>query len=124
MLCLDSLNLIAKTLNKDENRTHALPIIIAATEDKSWRIRLSLSKNFSQVAEALGKEITDISLIQIFSTLLKDGENEVRYAAVVSLANFFHNMSSEKIQVLLPQMQILARDNYYPVRSMWQSIYS
>lgn len=119
MLCLDSLNLIAKILSKDENRTHALPIIIAATEDKSWRIRLALSKNFSQLAEALGKEITDISLIQIFSTLLKDGENEVRYAAVASLSNFINNISVDKIQILIPQIQTLARDNYYPVRSMF-----
>jgi len=73
---------IAKLLNKEENKTHTLPVIIAATEDKSWKIRLSLAKNFAQLAEAFGKEITDISLIQIFTTLLKDAETDVRVAAV------------------------------------------
>ncbi len=116
MLCLDSLNLIAKILNKDENRTHALPIIIAATEDKSWKIRLALAKNFSQLAEALGKEITDASLIQIFTTLLKDGENDVRNGAVVSFSSFVNNISTEKLQVLVPQIQILAHDKYALVR--------
>lgn len=49
VLCLDSLKQIAKLLNKEENKTHTLPIIIAATEDKSWKIRLALAKNFAQV---------------------------------------------------------------------------
>ena len=40
-----------------------LPIIIAATEDKSWRVRLALSKYFADLTEAFGKEITDMSLI-------------------------------------------------------------
>lgn len=116
VLCLDSLNLIAKTLNRDENRTHSLPIIIAATEDKSWKIRLALAKNFSPLAEALGKEITDTSLIQIFTTLLKDGENDVRNGAVISFAAFINNISIDKLQVLVPQIQTLARDKYGLVR--------
>jgi hypothetical protein len=40
-----------------------LPVIIAATEDKSWRVRFALSKNFPDLIEAFGKEITDMSLI-------------------------------------------------------------
>ena len=74
---------MAKLLNKDENKTHALPgtlyiiisrhliltpsyiksVIIAAHEDKSWRVRLALAKNFAELTEAFGKEITDMSLI-------------------------------------------------------------
>jgi len=46
---LNSLKQIAKLLNKDENKTHTLPIIIGATEDKSWKIRLALAKNFAAV---------------------------------------------------------------------------
>jgi serine/threonine-protein phosphatase 2A regulatory subunit A len=49
VLVLNSLKLIAKVLKKDENKQHILPIIIAATEDKSWRVRLALSKLFSEV---------------------------------------------------------------------------
>ena len=81
VLVLNSLKLIAKVLKKDENKQHILPIIIAATEDKSWRVRLSLSKIFSevkklnylqsiksitysyQIAEAFGEEGDNVSLI-------------------------------------------------------------
>ena len=40
-----------------------LPVIIAATEDKSWRVRLALAKNFADSIDAFGKEITEYSLI-------------------------------------------------------------
>lgn len=59
-----------------------MPIIIAATEDKSWRVRLTLSKIFAELAEAFGKEVADVSLIQIFTNLLRDAENDVRTAAI------------------------------------------
>jgi len=111
VLCLDSLKQIAKILNKEENKTHTLPIIIAATEDKSWKIRLALSKNFAQLAEAFGKEITDISLIQIFTTLLKDSETDVRITAVMSLGSFIKLINIDKLHLLIPQVQALARDN-------------
>jgi len=73
---------MAKILNASENKTHTLPIIIGATEDKSWKVRLCLSKNFAALAEAFGKDITDISLLNIFTNLLKDSETDVRVAAV------------------------------------------
>lgn len=82
VICLHSLKQIVKLLNKDENKTHMLPVIIAATEDKSWRVRLALSKNFADLTEAFGKEITDMSLIQIYTTLLRDVECEVKTASI------------------------------------------
>lgn len=82
VLGLNSLKQIAKVLSQGENKSHTLPIIISATEDKSWRVRLSLSKTFAELAEAFGHDVTDQNLIQIFTTLLKDAENDVRQAAV------------------------------------------
>lgn len=58
------------------------------TEDRSWRVRHALSKSFSELAEALGKEISDVSLVQIFTNLLRDGENDVRIASVESMSKF------------------------------------
>lgn len=116
VLCLDSLKQIAKLLNKDENKTHTLPIIIAATEDKSWKIRLALAKNFAKLAESFGKEITDISLIQIFTTLLKDAETDVKLATVHNLSNFIQMINIDKLHILIPHIQSLAGDHSAPVR--------
>ena len=60
---MQSLKLLGKCFNKDENKQHTLPIIIAAAEDKSWRVRLTLAQIFADLAESFGKEVADVSLI-------------------------------------------------------------
>lgn len=58
--------MVAKVLKKDENKQHTLPIIIAATEDKSWRVRLELSKIFSEVETYLKIRFEDFNLFFFF----------------------------------------------------------
>lgn len=58
VLCLESLICLSKVLSREDIKTHMLPGIIQSAEDKSWRVRLSLSKNFAEIAEGFGKEIT------------------------------------------------------------------
>ncbi|EGR34046.1 protein phosphatase 2 regulatory subunit A, alpha isoform, putative [Ichthyophthirius multifiliis] len=117
VLVLNSLKLIAKVLKKDENKQHTLPIIIAATEDKSWRVRLSLSKIFPEIAEAFGEEGDSVSLIQIFTNLLRDTENDVRSASIQSLTKFLKILSPEKLVIIIPHLQYLAKDSVFQVRA-------
>ena len=116
VLCLDSLKQLARILQKDEIKIHLIPIIIAATEDKSWRVRLALSKNFAELTEAFGKETTDGSLIQIFTNLLRDNENDVKIAAIASLSIFIKSISPDKINILIGPIQNLAKDGNAHVR--------
>lgn len=111
VLGLQSLKMVAKVLKKEENKQHTLPIIIAATEDKSWRVRLELSKIFSEIAEAFGEEADNVSLIQIFTNLLRDAENDVRTAAIQSLSKFIKILSPEKLVIIVPHLQYLAKDS-------------
>jgi serine/threonine-protein phosphatase 2A regulatory subunit A len=60
---MESLKNMAKILSVNENKNSTLPLIIQAAEDKSWRVRLALSKIFAEMAEAMGREISDSSLI-------------------------------------------------------------
>jgi len=46
---MESIMNIAKILNINENKTNILPLIISSAEDKSWRVRLALSKIFAEV---------------------------------------------------------------------------
>lgn len=114
--------MLGKCFNKDENKQHTLPIIIAATEDKSWRVRLTLSKIFAELAEAFGKEVADVSLIQIFTNLLRDSENDVRTAAIQSLSKFIKIVSPEKLVIIVPHIQYLAKDSVPQVRAGTASI--
>lgn len=69
------------------------------------------------MAEAFGKEISDVSLIQIFTTLLRDVENDVRMASVESLSKFIHFIHAERIATLIPHIQSLMKDQFYGVRA-------
>ncbi len=57
--------------------------------------------NFALLAESFGKEITDVSLVQIFISLLKDSENQVKLAAIESLKALLKNLGKEKINMLV-----------------------
>ena len=97
VICLDSLIPIARTLNKDDNMRHTLPVALAAGEDKSWRIRIQFATKFTELADAFGKDVTEMSMIQSFSQLLKDCEAEVKIAALKSLLKTMQVVSVEKV---------------------------
>ena len=96
-MCLESLIPMAKVLSKEENQIHTLGTLLAAGEDKSWKVRLCFAKNFSRFAESFGKEITDNNLIQTFTHLLGDSEAEVRHAAIGNISACLTHISIERI---------------------------
>jgi len=84
--------------------------LLAAGEDKSWKVRLAFARNFSDFANSFGKEITDNNLIQTFTLLLNDSEPEVKLAAINNVQLCLMTLSSEKINnLILPTLQ-----NTYP----------
>ena len=96
---------MAGYLSKDENQVHTLGTLLAAGEDKSWKVRLCFAKRFTQFAGAFGKEITDSNLIQTFTQLLSDNEQEVKNAAITSLTDCLKLLATEKIcNFILPAL--------------------
>ncbi len=88
VLATESFKEVGKILTKDENKTYIMPLIIQAAEDKSWRVRICLSRNFTNIAANFGSQVTDMSLIQTFGNLLKDSEVDVKIEAVKHLSEF------------------------------------
>ena len=101
IICIESLVDLAHVLNDDENKSYLIPIIIQLTGDKSWKVKLHLAKYFANLAKALGKDISENSLFSIFSTLLRDLENEVRIEAVKSLKKFVELITEDKLMGIL-----------------------
>lgn len=93
-----------------------MPLIIQAADDKSWRVRLCLAKNFTEIAENFGREVADLSLIQVFGHLLKDTEVDVKIQAVKSLDNFVRIVSPERMGVLVGHVVALGKDPLSIVR--------
>ena len=94
-----------------------MPLIIQAAEDKSWRVRFCLSKNFTEIAKNFGKEVTDMSLIQTYGNLLKDSEVDVKIEAVKSMTGFVQIVSPDKLSVLVHQVVALGKDSLSIVRA-------
>lgn len=117
VLAIESFKSISKVLTRDENKTFIMPLIIQAADDKSWRVRLALARNFTQIAENFGKEVTDMSLIQTYGNLLKDSEVDVKIEAVKLLNGFIKIVSADKTSVLIPQVIALGKDQMSIVRS-------
>lgn len=58
-----------------------------------------------------------MSLIQTFSTLLKDVENDVKIEATKSLSKFVKIVSPDKLSLLVPIILTLGKDVYPNVRT-------
>lgn len=116
MLTIESFVKLAKMFNVEENKNHIVPFIIQMTSDKSWKVKHHLAKEFAELVNALGPDITDNFLISIFSTLLRDPENEVRIQAIRSLKLFVRNLSSEKQNTILAYLSGLSKDTVPLVR--------
>lgn len=117
VLATESFKEVSLYLSRDENKTYIMPLIIQAAEDKSWRVRFCLSKNFTSIAKNFGKEVTDMSLIQTYGNLLKDSEVDVKIEAVKSMSSFVQIVSQDKISVLVHQVVALGKDSLSIVRA-------
>eukprot|EP00928_Gymnodinium_smaydae_P001530 TRINITY_DN10555_c1_g1_i1.p1 TRINITY_DN10555_c1_g1~~TRINITY_DN10555_c1_g1_i1.p1 ORF type:complete len:593 (-),score=159.25 TRINITY_DN10555_c1_g1_i1:85-1863(-) len=119
--CVHATLVLARMFNAEENKQYTLSVIQDAAEDRSWRVRLTVAKQFDQLCAAFGPEITASHLMQPFIALMKDNELEVRKEAVkiiepcLKLATPF---SSEQLQQhILPQFAALGADAAQPVRA-------
>ena len=117
IITIESLVELARVFNVEDNKTYLVPLIIQLTGDKSWRVKHHLAKWFAELAFAVGKDISDNSLVSIFSTLLRDPENEVRTVSVQSLKKFVNCINPDKLPQILAYLQTLARDSISLVRT-------
>jgi serine/threonine-protein phosphatase 2A regulatory subunit A len=119
--CVHTTLVLAEMFNAEENKAHTVSVIKEAAEDRSWRVRLTVAKNFDQLCDALGPEITSSHLMQALITLMKDHEQEVRKEAVRVIEACLKlkvPFTSEQLQqFILPQFQVMAVDSSQPVRA-------
>jgi len=102
---------LVRVLGKEGGRQHALPVIMDASKDPAWTVRLSVAMHLDRVCAAFGPEIMDSDLIQILMQLTRDREEEVRKEAVGAIVRLENPLTSEQFeQHLLPELQPLGQD--------------
>ncbi|RLN14378.1 hypothetical protein BBJ28_00022721, partial [Nothophytophthora sp. Chile5] len=118
LLAIENSAAIAELLSQDENTQHVLPIVRASVEDRSWRVRFSIAKDFFPLSRAMGSQITESELLGCFSNLLQDAEAEVRAAAAKNLSGYISIIKSELFSSeILPLLSALSQDTAPNVRS-------
>jgi len=125
--CVHTTLVVAKMLTPAENEheQHTVQIIKAAGDDRSWRVRLTVAKNFDQLCMAFGSELTSTVLIPVLKKLMEDHEIEVRKEAVRIIEPCLaqNALSNDQLQKeLLPCFQKLCDDPAQPVRAALASV--
>lgn len=69
-------------LTKEEIKNYIPKFLLSGIEDKSWKVRLALSKNFAYLFSAFGKDVIDTGFFSNFKNLMTDSEPEVQLATL------------------------------------------
>ena len=115
ILCLDSLIDVTRLLSKEENKLHILPIVLLLGDDKSWKVRYHFAAKYPSLADALGRDINENSLVQTIAQLLKDPEADVKSIALGSIRSTYGSITRDRVQNLIfPTIQSIVEDTSLP----------
>ena len=119
---------IAKALQQtgidDANHQHVVPVIRSAVVDRSWRVKMAIAKDYTELSLAVlgdrgqrSNDILSLDLLPSFIALLQDNEGEVRTAACKNFASYCDVVGPTVFsQHLIPAAHALAPDTVPSVR--------
>jgi serine/threonine-protein phosphatase 2A regulatory subunit A len=116
VIALSSLIQLVKLFHNTDNQRMNLQVVVAASEDKSWRTRHELARIFPQLIEGFGSQINE--LVPTLGNLIKDSEMEVRFAALNGLSQMIRFFNSEKVSIcIIPAILSVANDSTAHVKA-------
>ena len=117
VLLLSSLVHLVKLFQNSDLQRINVQVVVAASDDKSWRVRHELAKIFPQLIDGFGSQIHE--LVPTFASLIKDSETEVKIAALEGLDTVIRNVSSEKVIIcIIPAILSLSSEGSAHVKSL------
>lgn len=112
VLLLNSLVQLVKLFQNSDLQRINVQVVVAASDDKSWRVRHELAKIFPLLIEGFGNQINE--LVPTFANLIKDSETEVKIAALEGLDTVIKNISSDKVTVcIIPAILSLSNESFH-----------
>jgi serine/threonine-protein phosphatase 2A regulatory subunit A len=110
VILLSSLVHLVKLFQNTDLQRINVQVVVAASDDKSWRVRHELARIFPSLIEGFGTQINE--LVPTFANLIKDSETEVKIAALEGLDTVIRNISSEKVTVcIIPAILSLSNES-------------
>lgn len=118
VILLSSLVHLVKLFQNTDLQRINVQVVVAASDDKSWRVRHELAKIFPSLIDGFGSQINE--LVPTFASLIKDSETEVKIAALEGLETVIKNISSDKVTVcIIPAILSLNGDSSYHVKGKY-----
>jgi serine/threonine-protein phosphatase 2A regulatory subunit A len=118
VLLLSSLVQLVKLFQNTDLQRINVQVVVAASDDKSWRVRHELARIFPSLIEGFGSQINE--LVPTFANLIKDSETEVKIAALEGLEIVIKSISSEKVTVcIIPAILSLANESSFHVKCIF-----
>lgn len=117
VLLLSSLVYLVELFKNTELQRINVQVVVAASDDKSWRVRHELAKIFPTLVEGFGSQINE--LVPTFANLIKDSETEVKIAALEGLDSVINTINSEKVAVcIIPAILALSNEGSIHVKAL------
>lgn len=115
VLLLDSLVHLVKLFQNTDLQRINVQVVVAASDDKSWRVRHELAKIFPLILDGFGNQINE--LVPTFANLIKDSETEVKIAALEGLETVIRIISSDKVTAcIIPAILSLNNESSFHVK--------
>jgi len=116
VIALSSLIQLVKLFHNTDQQRLNVQVVVAASEDKSWRVRHELAKIFPLLIEGFGNQINE--LVPTLGNLIKDSETEVRLAALEGIIQAIKSISSEKVTIcIIPALLSLSNESSVHVKA-------
>ena len=117
VILLSSLIYLVKLFHNTELQSINVKVVVAASDDKSWRVRHELAKIFPSLIDGFGNQINE--LVPTYANLIKDNETEVKIAALEGLELVIKNINSDKVSVcIIPALLALHNESSVHVKSL------
>lgn len=115
VILLSSLVHLVKLFQNSELQRINVQVVVAASDDKSWRVRHELARIFPSLIEGFGNQINE--LVPTFANLIKDSETEVKIAALEGLDTVIRTINSDKVSVcIIPAILSLSNESSFHVK--------
>ena len=122
VLLLSSLIYLVKLFQNTELQRINIQVVVAASDDKSWRVRHELAKIFPSLIDGFGSHINE--LVPTFCTLIKDSETEVKIAALEGLNTVIKSINSEKVTIcIIPAILSITSESSQQVKCKIHILY-
>eukprot|EP00121_Abeoforma_whisleri_P001376 Awhi_evm1s1223 len=91
-LAVESCASLSARLSSEQNNEMVVPVLNKLFVDPSWRVRYMVAENLPQLQKSLGGAYSEKRLLEVFISMLRDNEPEVRTVACGSVSEFCKNL--------------------------------